>query len=136
MKTKEITVLADGIPVTVRVNEKGRPLSASAGDGPNGESRAALIALVWARLTQEAQSSEHKRGQKISEEIRHAKATAHWSGEWLAAAHKNDESLGAERLALAARRLHTINKSEIKEEKRAEINEYRAKQFLRHLRKK
>lgn len=108
--------------------------SAAFFDTPAAETIAHLAtAAVFAeRERQRIGPVHHTQRTARSTTTRRARAAAHWSQEWLQAAHPTESHLGAQRLALAARKLCLLNKPEMTDAKRAEITEYRAKQFLKN----
>ena len=65
-----------------------------------------------------------------STKTKRERADSHWSGKWLTAAHEKQPKLGAELLALAARKMLAKMPDDPDHPKCAEITEYRAKRFL------
>ena len=68
---------------------------------------------------------------KRSTETKQMIAAEHWSNEWLAFAHRTHPNFRAERLVQAARKMLVQNKPDTPPEKRDEITEHRAKEFLK-----
>jgi len=138
MSTCDVRV--GGVNVTVRVDANGWPISASAGGWIGAESeRLAILAITLVRdRAQRAVEAQVKAGSdakrtKKSTETKQARAAKHFSGKWLAAALRRDPKRGAGRLAFAARRLLGDKPDDPDYERRAEITEYRAKEFLKVL---
>jgi leucyl aminopeptidase (aminopeptidase T) len=75
-------------------------------------------------------ASDAKRTKKSTETIK-ARAAEHFSGKWLAAAHEANPEMGAYRLAATARGLLFAHKDDPDNERRREISEHRAKEYLK-----
>jgi hypothetical protein len=132
---KAVRLLVAGVPVSLILDDDGRPRTACVplqGDSPD-EARAAWLAANLAMQTGErgAKRQAHRQGQIKAAENRREVAAGHWSLEWLQAAHAEYPKRGAKHLAAAAQRLVRLNRPQITTKELAEITEYRAKVFLR-----
>ena len=138
-KTEILDLSIEGVPITVRVDANGWPLTVSAGCWLGGDQeRMVSIALKAVRLELERAAErkakaafDTKRTDKSTKRKRKL-AADHWSHVWIAKAREKYPKHGAERLAFAARRmLADEGDNHPQFAKRREITEHRAKQFLK-----
>jgi hypothetical protein len=144
-KKKTLGLIVAGLPVSVRFDDDGRVLSASAGiERPGDLDHERAVALAAAMAFDAAVLAE-KRVQRKDDSAQAAAASAqaraqaskeHWANKWLAQAHAAHPDYGKGRLAQHARRLAATDKDHPVEDpaKRDEISEQRARQFLAALR--
>ena len=144
-KAKKLDVLVEGVRVTVSIDEHGNPFAASTGVWLGGdEERLAKLALATARAKFQREADRKAKAAKDatrtakSTKTKREKARAHWSGKWLAIAHRKCPGYKAERLMQEARRILAFNENTEPEEyaKRDEITEHRANEFLKGKRSK
>ena len=145
MKTQRLELIIEGVRVIVRLDERGRPVSAIAAcwEGRDAQriTRLALNDATW-RLNYEAeqklkQTRDANRTTKSTKKKRE-NARDHWALAWLKDVHKLRPDYGAKRLAQAARKMIALNCKKDSPEfaKREEITQYRAKQYLKTARGK
>lgn len=137
---KSIVLTYEGVPVRVYLDDRGRPLRASAvrgierPDDPEHVRAVKLaVSLAFERALYAPKEVQRKRSSaKAAAESAKKRASA-IADEWLAKAHKQYPHFGRDKLTEHARRLAA--KAEIALDKRGEITEERARLFLERKRK-
>jgi hypothetical protein len=135
-RTRTETVTIEGVKVTVCLDASGRLVSARSALW-HTEDRERLHRLAIAHVCALAERAAQARSDaaRITKSAEHkrtkARAAAQFAERWLAKALTKNPDLGADRLALAARRLLAAQPHHPDYTKRAQISEYRAKQYLR-----
>lgn len=139
---RTLTVRIEGVEVKVYVDAQGWPSAATTAFWhDDARERLHRIAMAHARALavrtaeKNAKARSDQARTKKSTERKRARATAHFARKWLAAALKKQSDLGADRLALAARRLLAAHPGDPDYTARAQITEYRAKQYLQRRKK-
>jgi hypothetical protein len=136
-KTQAREVLVAGVPVRVYFDGEGRPLSATAllnnAEDREHERTVALAATIALDAARRAAKKKQRNGSSAGAAAESAKSRAkrarkHWTNDWFAKALAADPKLGRTRLAQQARRLAAAAGIEL--DKRNEITDDRARQFL------
>lgn len=134
---KSHPVKVGGIPVRVRFDDNGRPLSAYALEGPRNLEHERLLTLAATTAFDAAlfaaQTTKIKRDNTaaavVSAKIRADNSAEHWANVWLELAHAEDPGRGREQLAVRARQFAAAGGIE-SDTDRDEITFHRARQFL------
>jgi hypothetical protein len=152
-KTEVLELKYKGVPVSVRVDANGWPLTVTKGCWLGGdEERIAAMATTGAleelrrRALLKVEADGHARRTAISTKAKQDKAAAFWGNEWLEHAlprcpncrpNSRDSTTGDHPLALAARNMieeKAEREPEFKKhhdyKHRAQIKNYRARKFL------
>jgi hypothetical protein len=134
--TKVLDVISAGVPVRMRLDSDGRPLSASAGYNAGDPYHERFVELA-VKAAHNAASHAAQRTKSTADaaaasaqsaKMRAKRSEDHWSNEWFGKAHQAHPKFGKARLARSARQLAAAARIEL--DKRDEITEDRAQQFL------